>query len=447
MRVKFVLLLFLVLIAYFQPLAADTLEQQLSVGQECFLIMAGKNYTSDNSILICHYEDWDWDSVCIKYVPRQTHTETEVDVNYVTVSQVPEPSGYWAQGFSSKVSEEKKDGDWVLNGMNEHGVVVTCNMANSKVKQLPKGKGITRLAIRKLVLERAITAREGMELIGQLVETFGLNERSLVFCIADANEIWYMEVITWHWVAKKVPDDGYLAVSNCFIIDNDWDLASNGVIEYAQEQGWYDPAEGNFSFRNAYAETEQLKSEFNISRVYQAEKVLPSKKGNLDVWDLWKTANLAPLMNEGNQATFIWRLRSDVPVGLGCMMWFGYCGAGINAMAPIYMASRDIPNSYVDSNIEYDEKDAWWQFKLLKQRFYPRTWDFSDEYLSYNVRLRQFQEQMFMRTEKIERKAKDLYEKGDDEKASLLLNNYSNEELSRILDFTNQVIKENNFVF
>ena len=31
MRVKFVLLLFLVLIAYFQPLAADTLEQQLSL--------------------------------------------------------------------------------------------------------------------------------------------------------------------------------------------------------------------------------------------------------------------------------------------------------------------------------------------------------------------------------------------------------------------------------
>ena len=451
---KFVILIFLTLTlcSHFQPLAANAstvkiLEQKESIGQKCFLIMAGKKYSNDGSILICHCEDWDSDSVRLQYIPRQTNTKKEVDVNYVTIPQVSETLAYWAQGYSSEVSEKKKNGDWILNGMNEHGLVITCNIADSKVKQLSKGKGITRYAIRKLVLEQATTANEGVKLIGRLIETFGLNGRSLVFCIADTNEIWYMVITPRHWVAKKVPDDGYIAAGNCFIIDNDWDLASKGVINYAQEQGWYDPAKEKFSFRKAYAETKQLKSEFNVSRAYQAEEVLPSKKGNLDVWDLWKIAGLAPIMNEENQATFIWRLRSDVPVGLGCMMWFGYCGAGINAMAPIYMANHDIPKPYADSKIEYDKNDAWWQFRLLKKCFYPSTWDFSDEYPKHNAKLHQFQEQIFTQTKKIEKKAEELYKRGNNEKAAMLLNSYSNEELLRILNFTNQEIEKKNYIW
>jgi len=284
-----------------------------------------------------------------------------------------------------------------------------------------------------------------MELIGNLVETYGLNERSLVFCVADASEIWYMEVITRHWVAKRVPDDDVLWVSNCFVIDDDWDLASEGVVEFAKEKGFYDPAEGEFSFRQAFAEQEKLTDSFNISRMYQVEKVLPQKKSLLDVWELWKLASLAPLMNDENQATFIFRLRDDLPVGLGCMTWFGYCGAGINAMAPVYMAAQDVPDSYADSATDYDKNDAWWQCRLLKKNFNPFTWDFSDDYLKHKMALMNFQKKVFQKTERVEEKAKSLYEKGYDEKAAALLNTHTYNELRQILKFTNKVVKKHKF--
>ena len=71
-----------------------------------------------------------------------------------------------------------------------------------------------------LVLPYIKTAREGVLRLGELLETYGTYESNGI-AFADTEEIWWLETIGGHhWIAKKVPDDHYVAMPNQFGIDN-----------------------------------------------------------------------------------------------------------------------------------------------------------------------------------------------------------------------------------
>ena len=221
----------------------------------CFIILTGKDRTADGSVLVAHNEDGKDKSTRLVYVPRQHHSEKEVHLNYVTIPQVPETLAYWAMGNSKAVAEKPEyDNEWILNGMNEAGVCVTCAVTFTREEAPPEKQGLTRFAIRQLLLERATSARAAVDLFSDLISEYGLAlapgipDQTIACGLADSKEAWLIESSFRHWVAKRVPDDSYNASANIYTIDTDWDLASDDLMDYAIQQGWYDPAQGAFQF-------------------------------------------------------------------------------------------------------------------------------------------------------------------------------------------------------
>lgn len=76
--------------------------------------------------------------------------------------------------------------------------------------------------LRRLVAERARSAREAVEIAGALIEEFGYTSgRSYQFC--DKNEAWVFQIPTGRrYVAKRIPDDHVYMIPNNYTIHGGW---------------------------------------------------------------------------------------------------------------------------------------------------------------------------------------------------------------------------------
>jgi dipeptidase len=233
----------------------------------CFSILVGRKASADGSVFFAHNEDDlnDHNYVDLHKVPRIRHAIGEKQYflyNTDSIAEVPETHAYfWITG--SKYIEEQY--------LNEWGVAVTSNSSQSKVQN---GNGKIGHNLRKIVIERARTAREAVKVAGSLVDTYGYASSGRVYLMADPNEAWVFEAANGkHWIARRVPDDEVVIVPNFYVIDdfNKSDtlnyLASPDIVEYAVENGWYDPrTDRTFNFRKVYGHGNRLDANWNIAR-------------------------------------------------------------------------------------------------------------------------------------------------------------------------------------
>ena len=162
---------------------------------------------------------------------------------------------------------------------------------------------VTNLSM--LALERGATAREAIQVMGELAEKYGYKDGGEMLAVADTEEAWIFEIAgpgpLWSqgdegpgafWVAQRIPD-GYIGASaNAPMIDeivfNDTAnfMCSPGIMEYAIEQGWYDPASGEaFSWRkHMLTEGSSTGSGRRVWRVFSL--AAPSLADTLDETDL-----------------------------------------------------------------------------------------------------------------------------------------------------------------
>lgn len=121
--------------------------------------------------------------------------------------------------------------------------------------------------IQRMMLERCTTAREAVKLAGELIKEFGYCDFGECLTIADPQEVWQFEVfgqgpleIGGVWAAQRIPDDHCGVSANIprigkLDLDNpDYYMASDNVLQVAQEMGWWDPDSGeDFVFWKAYS--------------------------------------------------------------------------------------------------------------------------------------------------------------------------------------------------
>jgi dipeptidase len=158
--------------------------------------------------------------------------------------------------------------------VNEWGVTVTSDNCPSREDRPERTDGGIGYMLRRLVAERARTAREGVLLAGSLVERFGYIDSGRTYIIADPNEGWLFCVVNGkHWLARRVPDDHVAMVANTYTVrrvnlgDPENFLASADIVEYAKLRGWYDPAaDGPFDFAAVYANPEAASNPNNSGR-------------------------------------------------------------------------------------------------------------------------------------------------------------------------------------
>jgi len=406
----------------------------------CTTILVGKDATADNSIIVGHNEDMGTLSGRLLFQPKKTNQEKDIKVNYSTIPQVPHTYEYWAAGNSKPVAEKHYDGGWILCGMNEFGVSIGCNTMSTREDQIPRGTGIMRYEIRKLILERSKTSRDAVSLVGQLIDMYSQCDSPVAYCISDQNEAWVVETTYRHWVAKRIPDDGYHVIANQYTIETEWDIASDDLVGYAIEKGWYAPEEGSFNFKYIYGDQKNLDREINTSREFQGKFMLNNKVGSITVRDVLSVLSLPPIQTDGTQAYMIWHLRKNIPVEIGCVMWFGMCGANTGAAVPIYMGSSHSPEEYQEASMEEDSTSAWWKFKRLQKLIYPRWWEYSDKYLDVRKKLNQFQKNVYKEQLKVEKKVLESWNLGNRDEAKELLTNFTSEKLSTLLNKVREIV-------
>ncbi len=117
-----------------------------------------------------------------------------------------------------------------------------------------------------IALERCSSAREAIETIVELSNTYGYASEGESFSIADTEEVWVMDLIGKGnygkgllWVARRVPDGYICAHANQARIstfpqdDPENCLYAPDVISFARERGWYEGEDADFSFCDTYA--------------------------------------------------------------------------------------------------------------------------------------------------------------------------------------------------
>jgi len=155
-----------------------------------------------------------------------------------------------------------------LGNMNEYGLVISESTWGGR-QELAKPNGIIDYgSLIYIALQRCKTAREAVEFMTALVDEYGYASSGESFSIADADEIWLMELIGKGegekgavWVARRVPD-GYIsghanhARIHKFPLDDPETLYAKDVISFARKKGYFNGEDKDFDFSKAYAETD-----------------------------------------------------------------------------------------------------------------------------------------------------------------------------------------------
>ena len=129
-------------------------------------------------------------------------------------------------------------------GVNEHGLVIGNEAVYSKIPA-NKEPALLGMDMLRIALERAVTPREAVTLLTDLLEKFGQGGNCAShgndlyyhnsFIVANADDAWVLETVDKQWAAKQIKD--VYTISNCLTIGKQYDLSSDGLMDFATQKG------------------------------------------------------------------------------------------------------------------------------------------------------------------------------------------------------------------
>ena len=153
-----------------------------------------------------------------------------------------------------------------LGNSNEHSLFITETTFGGRPELENPIGGIDYGSLIYITLQRAKTAREAINIIVDLANTYGYCSSGESFSIVDQQEAWIMELIGKGpdqkgivWVARRIPDGYVSAHANQARIttfpwkDKENCLYAKDVAKFAREKGWFTGKDADFSFADAYA--------------------------------------------------------------------------------------------------------------------------------------------------------------------------------------------------
>jgi dipeptidase len=172
----------------------------------------------------------------------------------------------WDSGeFRGKIAQVRHT--WsVVGNMNEHQVAIGETTFGGRMELQDTTAIMDYGSLIYIGLQRAKTAREAIQVIDQLMNTYGYYSEGESFSISDPNEVWIMEIIGKGpgnkgavWVARKVPD-GYICghanqarITTFPLNDPENCLYAKDVIEFARHKEYFSGRDEDFSFSDTYA--------------------------------------------------------------------------------------------------------------------------------------------------------------------------------------------------
>jgi len=252
----------------------------------CTNFLITKGATTDGSTMITYAADSHTLYGELYYTPAATHAPG-------TLLNVYE----WDTGkYLGKIDQVPATYS-VVGNMNEHQVAIGETTYGGRAELQSQSTAIVDYgSLMYIALQRAKTAREAIEVMTGLVEKYGYSSSGESFSISDPNEVWIMEMIGKGefekgavWVALRVPD-GYICghanqarITTFPLNDSKNCMYAKDVISFANNRGWFDGVNKDFSFSDVYNPLNFEGARFCEARVWSAfNKVSSGMDAHLD---------------------------------------------------------------------------------------------------------------------------------------------------------------------
>ncbi|MFO7852749.1 MAG: dipeptidase [Bacteroidota bacterium] len=218
----------------------------------CTSVLISKGASADGSVMITYACDAEFVGT-MRYIPAMDHGDDE----YIEIRK--------RDGQVHKIKQVPHTYK-VVGNVNEHQVAIGETTTSGRRELYNPDGALGYGQLMQLMLQRAATAREGIEVIVSLVEEYGYSGPMEAFSISDPEEAWFMELSGKGpgkkgaiWVALKIPD-GYISchanlsrIGEIPFDDKENCMYSEDVKSFAIEKGYYDPDSGEpFRFNLAY---------------------------------------------------------------------------------------------------------------------------------------------------------------------------------------------------
>ena len=333
-----------------------------------------------------------------------------------------------------------------LGNSNEHSLFITETTFGGRPELEDPNGGIDYGSLIYITLQRAKTAREAIDIIVDLANTYGYCSSGESFSIVDTEEAWIMEFIGKGpqdkgivWVARRIPD-GYVSghANQARITTFPWNDPENclyaaDVADVARKFGWFDGANEDFSFAEAYAPLDFGAMRGCEARVWAFFRTVAADMDKYEDYAMGHNpANRMPLWvkpiekispkllmdcmrdhyegtkmdmttdigagGEGcpyrwrpmyfevdgveycnerataTQQTAFWLVGQARPGKTG-ILWFGTDDAATSPLTPIYVTSTEVPECLRDGNgtmLQYSDTSMFWITNRVAQFAYLR---------------------------------------------------------------------------
>lgn len=307
-------------------------------------------------------------------------------------------------------------------GLNEHNVAGRDVWSNSREELLdmtpedqtgPQYSDLSRIA-----MERAITAREAVEIIGELIDTHGYTTyggNSHLF--ADEDEGWVLIEFAGGeglWAAERLGSDeirvsypGYIHGFPVEAVEGDHPdyLGSSNLVSFAEEQGWYDPdTDEVFNLQEVYGQPFPT-DPFEVGTVADPEDPAPYRHpisleeeivelgGEILLEDMMRLVRDPRWSDDRAGYGQVAELRGDLPDPALATLWLAPTAAATAPYVPVAIGTDELPVEYTQHryltaeasstylSAEYAEQEATEFATQTYKRLMYATCARPDEYL------------------------------------------------------------------
>lgn len=379
----------------------------------CTTIVVGKNASQDGSILVARNEDGSDGNAAVRFMYHKPRKNGYLYRNYEEnkfTYQLPNN----LMGYSGSPDWQTHNSTFEEAGFNDAGVgisateTIVSNAATLKVDPYVADSGIVEEAIPTILLPQIKSAREGVMMLGKIIEEKGSGEGFGVVFV-DKDEAWYLENAGGHqWLAVRLPEDGYFVSANqsrlgeVDLKDSDNYLYSPNLISFAEETGLYNSKkDGNFNFHKVYGQNNEVDKAYNYPRVAYIQNLFtpstknyPVKDGDfplflrpghkLSITDVESAlssyyqgtpsdpytsenpnATARPIAVYRTQQSHVLQVRDNLPQPIANVEYLNLGMTAIGIYVPFYQGAK-IPESYMLATDQADDLSAYWKFRKLQ---------------------------------------------------------------------------------
>ncbi|MEI6056820.1 MAG: C69 family dipeptidase [Lentisphaerota bacterium] len=443
----------------------------------CTTIIVGKDASTDGSIIISRNNDTEdphTPNVLFRHPELKDNFQFQSNENKFVCTMPIGSLSYTAMPDATTIG--KHNPSYEETGINEYGVALSATetIFNSDSALKADGlveNGVTEDMITSVVLPQATSAKEGVRILGSLVEKVG-NSEGFGVAFSDRNEAWYLESASGHhWLAMRIPDNMYFISANqgrfqeTDINDSMNVLSSPGLVDFAAKNKLFDPEKEKFNFFKCYVRNIPHDETYDYPRVRELLKMYsgfnydkndalypvfmePTKK--MSVWDVaaglrnhyngtandpYQTQNPKEINRPISvlRASFshITQVKPNLPGDIATAQYICLGMTDLSAYVPFYKGLGDVPKAYSTSSVTPDDSMFWKVRKVQALVFqnYPKYAPMVHEAIA------KFEKDIARKQLRMEKKYVKIYQQ-DPEAAKQL-----------IQSFTNDIVEEQGKIF